>query len=698
MGDRTAGRAAGLLGQTGPFAARLGNYESRAGQMRVAHAVERALTDDGVLICEAGTGIGKTFGYLVPAVLSGRKVVISTATKTLQDQIAERDLPLVQEVLGTDVPSVVMKGLSNYLCRRRYREFLLSVEGARPSSQEDLQRIAYFLKATETGDLAELATVSEKSKVRLEVSSSSETRLGPRCPDFEPCFVTQMRREAERAQIVIVNHHLFFADLALRGPHPGRVLPEYDAVIFDEAHQMEDIAAQFFGVRLTEAQILRLLGEIRRLLGRLTPFSGPLDKTAGLSIVERAAHAALEFFSGLSHDLDGSEPPRRTKTDVHGLVLSRSPELESALRDVEVSLEGRVVREADGLIRDEIEQAERRLEAVRASLESLRNPGSNSVVWFDAPGKALCLTPVDLGSVLSSRLFDSVPSVSLLSATLSTERKKPNDQKSPFGFMKARLGVGLGRSSSKVTELCEPSPFDYQSHCLFYVPRDLPDANSSGFLEGATERAIKLIQGSEGGAFLLTTSLASVAYFATRLKKVRLPWPILVQGERPKEALLATFRSLGNAVLVATSSFWEGVDVPGPALRLLILEKLPFPVPTDPVYEARARAIEERGGSSFAELALPAAAIALKQGFGRLIRSGTDRGVVALLDRRLVERPYGKRLLGVLPEAQLTSDIERALDFFAELRKQGTPPRSTPNRLGSHAHSLDEDFGGAGLE
>jgi ATP-dependent DNA helicase DinG len=664
MRDGFPGQAARLLSQDGPFARRLPKYEARSGQQRVAGAVERALAQDGIVLCEAGTGIGKTFAYLVPALLSGRKVIISTATKTLQDQIADRDLPLVEEVLRTQVSSVVMKGLSNYLCRRRYREFLLSPEGARPLVQEELGRISYFMKGTSTGDLAELATVPEKSKVRLEVSSSSDTRLGARCPDFEDCYVTEMRRQGDQAQIVIVNHHLFFADLALRGPHPGRVLPEYDAVIFDEAHQIEDIAAQFFGVRLTEGQVLRILGDVRRLLIRLTPFQGPLDGSAGLSLLERASHAVLAFFAELTSELGGSSGPKRPKLEAPELVAQRSPELVRALLDVEVSLEGRSARESDGLIRDELDQGQRRLESVRAALEGLANPASNSVVWFDPQARTLCLTPVDMAGVLASRLFDSVPSVCLMSATLSTERRKEQDTKSSFSYMKARLGVNLTQAK-RVEEVCEPSPFDYANHCLFYVPRDLPEVSDPRFLESACERALELIVRSQGGAFFLTTSLASVAYFAARLGKARLPWPVLTQGERPKEALLGAFRSSGNAVLVATSSFWEGIDVPGPALRLLILEKLPFPVPTDPVYEARGRAIEARGGSSFAELALPKAAIALKQGFGRLIRSASDQGVVALLDRRLVERPYGKRLLGVLPEARLTSDtdeVKRKLD------------------------------------
>jgi len=659
---------ASLLGPSGPFVQKLPRYEAREGQERVAAAVEEVLAQDGILLCEAGTGIGKTFAYLVPALLSGRKVIISTATKTLQDQIAERDLPLVQEVLGTNVSAVVMKGLSNYLCRRRYKQFLLSTEGARPEALRELGQVAHFLKTTHSGDLSELATLREESRVRLEVSSSSDTRLGPRCPEYDACFVTEMRKAADQAQIVIVNHHLFFADLALRGPHPGRVLPEYDAVIFDEAHQIEDVAAQFFGARISEGQLHRLLGELGRALAKRSAFQGPLDRDAGLSLVERAARTVSDIFAELFDKEAGAARRPTLRSDALNEALKRSlPELEVRLRDVQVSVEARRMRQDNKELSDEFEAFERRIDGAITTVRGMLSPHANSVVWLDAPARALCLTPVDLAPLLSERLFDAVPTVGLLSATLSTQGKTSPD-KSPFAFFRARLGVP---KSSVVRELNVPSPFDYRQNCLFYVAKDLGEVSESGFLARAAERAIQLMRASNGGAFFLTTSLASVNYYAGHLRKVRLPWPIFVQGERPKEALLAAFRAAGNAILIATSSFWEGVDVPGPALRLLILEKIPFQVPTDPVYEARSRSIEARGGSPFGELALPDAAITLKQGFGRLLRSGTDRGVVALLDRRLVERPYGKRLLRALPDVRVTVDTLEACRRLHELRLEG---------------------------
>ncbi len=648
-----------LLGPEGPFAARVADYQVRSGQLEVTDAVERLLERDGSLLCEAGTGIGKTFAYLVPALRSGRKVVISTATKTLQDQIAHRDLPLVQKVLGTDVPVAVMKGLGNYLCRRRYREFQLSEEAIRPKYASSLRLLREWTRTTEVGDFAELATLSESSPLRGHVGSSSETRVGAACPYYDECFVTQMKRDAEAAQIVIVNHHLFFADLALRGPHPGRVIPDYDAVILDEAHQIEDTAALFFGIRVTSTQIERILKEATRLFSRASTLGGPLDPEAAsptLSAAEAAARALLAKLSALPGSARRVLSPDVWSGDLRALGHN----LDSALSDVAAAARSRSLSVKDDLgLQEGLEIAARRVDTLRENLEKLRERQKGRVTWMEVDGGRISIssTPVDLSDTLRTRLFEQVPAVALLSATLSTDG---SGEEKGFSFVRSRLGLDEG---DDVDELSVPSPFSYEKQCALYLPRDLPSPGTPEFLDRSSERIAEMIEIIDGGAFVLTTSLAAMRGLHQRLRRNLSARLLLVQGERPKDALLSAFRSNGAAVLVATSSFWEGVDVPGEALSLVVLEKIPFAVPTDPVFEARGRALEEAGKSAFAHLALPGAALALKQGFGRLIRREDDTGVVALLDERIHTKGYGKRLLRALPDAYRTSDLEEVRRF-----------------------------------
>lgn len=663
-----------LLGPRGPFAAQLPGYEARPGQVSAAAAVERILRDDGILLCEAGTGTGKTFAYLVPAILSGRKVVISTATRALQDQIAQRDLPLVQEVLGTSVQAAVMKGLGNYLCRRRYNEFLRSDEALRPLHAHSLDLIRHWVRDSETGDHAELTLLGEGSLTWQEVSSSSDTRVGPNCPYFDECFVTEMKREAEAAQIVIVNHHLFFADLSLRGPHPGRVLPDYDAVVLDEAHQIEDIASMFFGIRISRTQVERMLREAARAIGKASAWGGPLDPGGGgatLSEVETAARAFWEAFDPLLEQ----QPRRALPQDVWtGALRDAWARLDRALDDLGAVGRSLAVEARDDLaLRESLEQIPRRCQTLRDQLSAVVEGAPGRVTWIERTPKSCWLssTPVDLSGTLRDRLFEAVPAVVLTSATLSTStsgvrapeapapRDAPKDSSTPprsaFGFMRARLGIGDGL---RVEELVVPSPFDFERQALLYTPRDLPAPDATEFLDRASERVAELIELTGGGAFVLTTSLRAMRGFHERLARRLSGRPLWSQGERPKGALLSAFRASGHGVLVATQSFWEGVDVPGSALRLVVLEKVPFLVPTDPVVQAKSQWLEERGKSAFAHLSVPAAAIALKQGFGRLIRRSNDVGIVALLDDRIHKRGYGKRLLDALPPARRTDDLD----------------------------------------
>jgi ATP-dependent DNA helicase DinG len=676
-----------ILGPGGPLSRALSAYESRGGQLEMARAVERTLREERILFCEAGTGTGKTLAYLVPALLSGKKVVVSTATRALQEQIFQRDLPLIEEALGVSFPVALMKGLSNYVCKRRLAEFRQSPEGQRPMYARALDALQSFSEESETGDLAELAGMAEDDPIRAEVASSSDTRIGAPCHFFDECFVTQMRREAERARLLVVNHHLFFADLALRGPHPGRVLPDYDAVVFDEAHQLEDIATEFFGMRISRRRLDRLLADAERALraaGALDPLFGGDAALRSVSAVEVSADA---FFHALS-DAAGKDERITLERDIFsGEVASAWHALDSALEGLSAATESARGRLAAPSLRgprpasslpEALELSARRSEDARAALSQVVEGGTGRVTYLERAGQNISLasSPVDLSTLFRERIFETVPAVVLTSATLSTANPRPSsppdddaetaeparEPASAFGYFRARYGVLDSRID--VTELVVPSPFDFEQNALLYTPRDLPAPNAPSFGERAAERIAELCAITGGGAFVLTTSHRMLQQLS-RLMPAKLAGKrLLVQGSRPKAALLQAFRADGNAVLLATQSFWEGVDVPGHALRLVVLEKIPFSVPTDPVMVARGRELEAAGESPFMKLSVPAAAIALKQGFGRLIRTQRDVGIVALLDERVHRRGYGKLILSALPGAKRSESLDEVRAFW----------------------------------
>jgi ATP-dependent DNA helicase DinG len=670
--------ATDLLGPEGPLARTLGAYEPRQGQLDMAAAVERALHEDRVLLCEAGTGTGKTLAYLVPAILSGRKVVVSTATRALQEQIYFRDLPLIERALGLAPRAALMKGLPNYLCRRRYNEFRASPESLRPAHQRALETLDSFLAATETGDLAELAGLSEDHPIRAEVSSASETRVGPSCPHFDECFVTRMRKEAEAAQIVIVNHYLFFADLALRGPHPGRVIPDYEAVIFDEAHQLEDVATEFFGVRVSSVRVERLLRDAERAL-RLAGAADVLFGGGSLGCIERVGEAAQAFFAGVRRHGNGRDGRVTLERDAWaGGQAALWHELDDALAALAAAaaaslgrFAGQSARPPSAVrtesVKEALELCERRAEGLREQLRQVVEGAPGSVTWYEGARDrhVLSSSPVDLSHVLRERIFESVPAVVMTSATLATPARSAEDggERGAFAYFRSRVGLEAG--SIDVTELVVPSPFDFERAALLYTPRDLPEPNDQSFLARAADRIRELVEITDGGCFVLTTSLRSMQGLERLLRAALAGRRVLVQGEAPKASLLSRFRAQGDAVLVATSSFWEGVDVPGEALRLVVLEKIPFSVPTDPLVRARSQELERIGENPFMKLFVPAAAIALKQGFGRLIRTRSDAGVVALFDDRIHRKNYGAKLLATLPPAKRSDDLEDVRRFWA---------------------------------
>ena len=645
-----------LLGDSGPLSRHLPGYEVRAGQLEMADAVERALAEDRILLCEAGTGTGKTLAYLVPAILSGRKVVVSTATRALQEQIAERDLPLIERALGIDPRAQVMKGLSNYLCLRRFEE------ARRRSLGSAIGTVETWRRETESGDIAELDALAEDAAIWREVTSSSDTRVGSACEHYEECFVTRMKRRAERARLLIVNHHLFFADLALRGPHPGRVIPDYDAVIFDEAHQLEDVATDFFGIRVSSARIDAFLRDAERAF--LFADSLKLGSSGRWESVVNAVRTAAErFWRQLSGDAGAARESRvPVERDLWvGELAAAWHELDARLEDVAnvaASIRGALSGPRQKLhgavgLSEALEVVERRAGEARDNLAVIAEGAPGRVTWLEttARKRVLSSSPVDLSATFRDKIFESVPAVVLTSATLATG----TESESPFRYLRSR--VGLGGEDLDVTELLVPSPFDFEGHALLYTPKDLPSPRSPEFEARASERIAKLVELTDGGAFVLTTSLRSMRGLARSLREALPDREILLQGDAPKTRLLESFRQSGSAVLVATMGFWEGVDVPGSALRLVVLEKVPFSVPTDPIAVARANAIEAEGGNPFMELSVPSAAILLKQGFGRLIRTVTDHGIVALLDERVHRRGYGKRLLATLPPARRSDDL-----------------------------------------
>ncbi len=620
----------------------LPGYELRESQLRMAAMVEDALEHDGIALIEAGTGTGKTLAYLVPALRSGKKVVVSTGTRTLQDQIMDHDLPAIARHLGIPVRAACMKGLTNYLCRRRYRELLVSAETREPAIARRLPMLIDWVARTEHGDRAELDDLAEDDPVWAAVSSSSETRIGARCSHFEECFVTTMRRRAEEAQLVVVNHHLFFADLATRGPHGGGVLPSYDAVIFDEAHQLEDVATLFFGAQVSEQRLEKLARDFERAFLSLGLWS---------TDVERALRTLLDtsqaFFASLPAPSRDSSRVELHDALVSGGAAEPYHALDAALESIELGC----VREAGA--GEAIAQLARRTSQVRDELARVVDGARTDVVYCERRGtrRTVGASPVDVSALFRQEVLQRVPAVILTSATLTTGGS--------FDFIKRRIGIDF-----EVDEATLASPFDHTKQAALYLP-DMSDPRASEYLDDAVKEVLRLVSLTGGGAFVLCTSVRVMSALAARCRPALSGMPVLEQGEAPKGALLDRFRRAENAVLFATMSFWEGVDVPGRALRLVVIDKLPFDVPTDPLVEARCRRLEEEGESPFVRYLVPAAALTLKQGFGRLIRTRRDRGIVAILDSRIRKKGYGSIFLRSLPDATRCDRFEAVEAFWA---------------------------------
>ncbi|MCA1622978.1 MAG: DEAD/DEAH box helicase [Acidobacteria bacterium] len=640
-----------IFGENGLIAKHHKDYEYRGGQIKMAEAVLRAFEQKKHLIVEAGTGTGKTLAYLVPAVAAAlgqkKRIIISTGTKNLQEQLMGKDIPFLQKILPKKFSAAYMKGRSNYACLYRIgkAENQPILEGL--DEMDSFEEIRHWVRESETGDKSELVNLPENILFWNRINAKAETCLGQKCPNFEPCFITRMRDRAEDADIVIVNHHLFFADLNIRGNEYGRVLPDYAAVIFDEAHLIEDIAADYFGFETSNFQIEELVRDADTLPIADAVASRDFTKLAA-KIIGLADQFWVRFAQTRGQDgrfplLPNSFAQKSRGGDIQTTPLGEAYfALDSTLERLETALDvhAEKLTEAESLVR-RVRQARFDLEFICMQAEK------NYVYWLEKRGKGMFLraSPIDVSALLQDKLFNKVETVVMTSATLSTNGK--------FDFIKDRLGLENGKTDTMLA----PSSFDYQKQAIIYLPKAMPDPRSPEFSQFAASEIVKLINVTNGRAFVLATSNSSMNMLY-ELVSMRVNFPCFVQGSMSKAGLLEKFRQTPNAVLFATSSFWQGVDVRGEQLSCVIIDKLPFAVPTDPIVSARTKFIDENGGKSFFDYSVPQAVIALKQGVGRLIRSTTDKGVIALLDPRLKTKGYGRDFLNSLPKCKITSELK----------------------------------------
>ena len=663
--DDLAQRTRAALAEGGPLDVRLEGYAPRAAQAQLAQAIAEAMDSRSTLVAEAGTGTGKTYAYLVPALLSGQRVIISTGTRALQDQLYHRDLPRVREALGAGLRTALLKGRSNYLCQYRMEQ----AKGEKFASRDvaaQFQRVLAWSGRTLRGDLAELADLPEDSPLWPMVSSTAENCLGGECPFWSECFVAKARQQAQAADLVVVNHHLLLADLAIKQEGFGEILPGAAAFVLDEAHQLPELAAQFFGEGLGSRQLLDLardsLAECQHVTASLASVMAPARslehatrelRLAMEPLPQRAAQsrllphapavAALDQLEHALVELARSLSPLADASPGFGTCANRAADLVHRLRTWRGT--------AAGTGSDELPDASSHDDAAPSGSSSDPVLAATSVRWYELTQRGFVLQrmPLDVSGPLRRYREQSRAAWIFTSATLSVA--------GDFRHICKRLGLDEPR------ELLQPSPFDWPNQALCYLPRGLPEPNSRDYLGAMLDAVWPVLEASKGRAFLLFTSHRALREAAEQLRDG--PWPLFVQGSAPRNTLLEQFRASGSGVLLGAASFWEGVDVAGEALSVVVIDRLPFAAPDDPVLEAKLDAVRRDGGNPFRDEQLPQAVIALKQGVGRLVRSHLDRGVLVLCDPRLVGKSYGRLFLDSLPPFPRTRLIEDVQDFFA---------------------------------
>lgn len=649
-----------LFDEHGPLSQAVGGFRPRQSQTEMAKAIASAVAQQQTLIAEAGTGTGKTFAYLVPALLWGGKVILSTGTKNLQDQLYLRDIPTVRKALQAPVSVALLKGRANYVCHFHLERTL---QNGRLTSRDDvgyLREISRFVKTTTSGDKAELSRVPESALVWNLVTSTRETCLGAECQYYQDCFVMKARKEAQQADIVVVNHHLFFADVALKDTGVAELLPSANTVIFDEAHQLPETATLFFGESVSTSQVLELCRDA--LAEGLAHARDGADWVKVVATAERAARDLRLAF------------PQDVIRLAHNQIAPSSaffPALETLRDELEAMTD---VLEKQAERAETIEQCRTRAVELGQKLSAWSEAGSAApnnqdanqdwVLWVEAFSSSLQLhrTPLSIAPIFSKQREGTPRAWIFTSATLAV--------KNDFNHYLSQMGLWNEQARSW------PSPFDYEQQGLLYVPENLPQPNSFEYTDAVINAALPLIEAAAGRTFLLCTTIRAVNRAAERLREEferrKLPYPLMVQGEAGRTELLDRFRAAGNAVLIGSQSFWEGVDVRGDALSLVVIDKLPFSPPDDPVLAARIEALEKKGLNGFVHHQLPEAIINLKQGAGRLIRDETDRGVLMICDPRLISKPYGRRIWQSLPPFKRTRDAAVAAAFFRTTKKAGS--------------------------
>lgn len=629
--------AASFFAKNGPLARVLAGYEERPAQRKLSEAVGDVLDAGGLLLAEAGTGTGKTLAYLLPAVELGRRVVVSTGTKNLQEQLVSKDIPILARALGRKLNVAVMKGRANYLCLLRFASFSKAGTFHRTEELPVFRAVEAWAPRTQTGDRAEICDLPDSIEFWREISAASESCIGSSCSLFEACFVTRMRQRALEADLVVVNHHLLCADLAVKDGSFGQVIPEYDTLILDEAHLIEDVATQYFGVQVSSHRVEDLCRDAEREL-----VAAQIDGREVQAEVAGVRIQADRLFAHLARQRPGRLAPGWMSSSLEeeslGL-LQRLEGLRTALMAVAdrpepvVALAGRAL-------------------ALAGELTFVTRAETDDHVYFvETRGRGVFLRamPIDVSARLKDVLFAQMRAAVLTSATLAVD--------GGFAYVKDRLGIEPSE------ELLLASPFRYEQQAVLYVPAHMPEPIAPDFVDRAAEEIVRLLELSRGRAFVLFTSYANMNAVAERIAG-RVEYPLLMQGEAPKQQLLDDFRETPHAVLLATASFWQGVDVAGEQLSCVIVDKLPFASPGDPVVAARIERLRNRGANAFGEYQVPVAVLMLKQGLGRLIRTASDRGILAVLDSRLLRKGYGRRFLDSLPPARLVHDLNLVARFM----------------------------------